>query len=65
MRSGSFAFRSIPPVGLLAAIVLLWNQAIGPLELALMISLYVLTVQVYRRQRLAVAVVWSTVAVTS
>jgi stearoyl-CoA desaturase (delta-9 desaturase) len=34
---------SVPPVGLIAAIVLLWNKAVGPLELALMISLYVIT----------------------
>ena len=33
----------LPLVGLLAAIVLLWNQAIGPLELGLLIGLYVLT----------------------
>src|SRR5436309_12123296 len=33
----------LPPLGLIVAIVLLWNRAIGPLELALMISLYVLT----------------------
>jgi stearoyl-CoA desaturase (delta-9 desaturase) len=34
---------SIPPLGLIAAIVLLWNRAVGPLELALMVSLYVVT----------------------
>jgi stearoyl-CoA desaturase (delta-9 desaturase) len=34
---------AIPPIGLLAAIVLLWNRAIGPLELALMVGLYVVT----------------------
>src|SRR6202042_778490 len=33
----------LPLVGLLAAIVLLWNQAIGPLELGLLVGLYVLT----------------------
>src|ERR1700677_4596597 len=33
----------LPFVGLLAAIVLLWNTAIGPLQLALMIGLYVIT----------------------
>ncbi len=33
----------LPLVGLLAAIVLLWNQAIGPLQLGLLIGLYVLT----------------------
>src|SRR5438270_9597155 len=32
-----------PLVGLLAAIALLWNRAVGPLELGLMIGLYVLT----------------------
>jgi stearoyl-CoA desaturase (Delta-9 desaturase) len=34
---------SLPLAGLVAAIVLLWNQAIGPLELGLMIGLYVIT----------------------
>jgi stearoyl-CoA desaturase (Delta-9 desaturase) len=34
---------SVPPIGLIAAIVLLWNRAVGPLELALMVSLYVVT----------------------
>jgi stearoyl-CoA desaturase (delta-9 desaturase) len=33
----------LPPAALIVAIALLWNRAIGPLELALMISLYVLT----------------------
>ena len=33
----------LPLVGLVAAIVLLWNQAVGPLELGLLIGLYVLT----------------------
>jgi stearoyl-CoA desaturase (Delta-9 desaturase) len=33
----------LPLVGLVAAIVLLWNLAIGPLELALLIGLHVLT----------------------
>jgi stearoyl-CoA desaturase (Delta-9 desaturase) len=33
----------LPPLGLIVAIVLLWNRAIGPLELALMIGLYVAT----------------------
>src|SRR5437588_9293002 len=32
-----------PLIGLLAAIVLLWNRAIGPLELGLMIGFYVIT----------------------
>jgi stearoyl-CoA desaturase (delta-9 desaturase) len=34
---------TLPPIGLIAAIVLLWNRAIGPLELGLMVGLYVLT----------------------
>jgi stearoyl-CoA desaturase (delta-9 desaturase) len=34
---------TLPPIGLIAAIVLLWNRAIGPLELSLMIGLYVFT----------------------
>jgi stearoyl-CoA desaturase (Delta-9 desaturase) len=33
----------LPLVGLLAAIVLLWNRAVGPLELALLVGLYLLT----------------------
>jgi len=33
----------LPLVGLIVAIVLLWNRAVGPLELGLMIGLYVLT----------------------
>ena len=33
----------LPLVGLVAAIVLLWNRAVGPLELALLIGLYMLT----------------------
>jgi stearoyl-CoA desaturase (delta-9 desaturase) len=32
-----------PLVGLIAAIVLLWNRAVGPLELGLLVGLYVLT----------------------
>src|SRR6201998_1924697 len=32
-----------PPLALVVAIVLLWNRAIGPLELVLMIGLYVVT----------------------
>src|SRR6202007_636609 len=32
-----------PPLALVVAIVLLWNRAIGPLELGLMIGLYVVT----------------------
>jgi stearoyl-CoA desaturase (Delta-9 desaturase) len=34
---------AVPPLCVLAAIVLLWNRAVGPLELALMAALYVLT----------------------
>jgi stearoyl-CoA desaturase (delta-9 desaturase) len=33
----------LPLVGLIAAIVLLWDKAVGPLELALLISTYVIT----------------------
>jgi stearoyl-CoA desaturase (delta-9 desaturase) len=33
----------LPLVGLVVAIVLLWNRAIGPLELSLMLTFYVLT----------------------
>jgi len=33
----------LPLVGLIAAIVLLWNRAVGPLELALLVVLYMLT----------------------
>ncbi|HEY1591878.1 MAG TPA: acyl-CoA desaturase [Solirubrobacteraceae bacterium] len=33
----------MPLVGLIVAIVLLWNEAIGPLELALLVSTYVIT----------------------
>jgi stearoyl-CoA desaturase (delta-9 desaturase) len=34
---------SVPPAALIAAIVLLWNKAIGPLELTLLIVFYVIT----------------------
>ena len=34
---------AVPPAALIAAIVLLWHRAIGPLELGLMIGLYLLT----------------------
>jgi stearoyl-CoA desaturase (delta-9 desaturase) len=34
---------SLPLAGLIAAIVLLWNRAIGPLELGLLIGFYVIT----------------------
>jgi stearoyl-CoA desaturase (Delta-9 desaturase) len=33
----------LPLVGLIAAVALLWNRAVGPLELALLAGLYVLT----------------------
>jgi len=33
----------LPLIGLIAAIVLLWDRAIGPLELALLIFFYVVT----------------------
>ncbi len=33
----------LPFIGLIAAIVLLWNRAIGPLELTLLIAFYVIT----------------------
>jgi stearoyl-CoA desaturase (delta-9 desaturase) len=32
-----------PLIGLVVAIVLLWNRAIGPLELSLLASFYILT----------------------
>ena len=35
---------SVPFVGLIVAIALLWNRAIGPLELSLMIGFYVITI---------------------
>ncbi len=34
---------TIPPAGVVVAIVLLWHRAIGPLDLSLLISLYVVT----------------------
>jgi stearoyl-CoA desaturase (delta-9 desaturase) len=33
----------MPLIGLVVAIVLLWNRAIGPLELGLLVGLYVVT----------------------
>jgi len=33
----------VPPLGVLAAIILLWNQAVGPLDLILMVVLYLLS----------------------
>jgi stearoyl-CoA desaturase (delta-9 desaturase) len=40
---GNLVGVGVPPLCVLAAIVLLWNRAIGPLELTLMLSFYVLT----------------------
>jgi stearoyl-CoA desaturase (delta-9 desaturase) len=34
---------TVPPLGLLAAIVLLWHRGIGPLELSLLAAFYILT----------------------
>jgi stearoyl-CoA desaturase (delta-9 desaturase) len=34
---------ALPPIGLVVAILLLWDKAIGPLELGLMLGLYVVT----------------------
>jgi stearoyl-CoA desaturase (delta-9 desaturase) len=34
---------TLPPLALIAAVVLLWNRAIGPLELALLVGLYLVT----------------------
>src|SRR5882757_3048936 len=34
---------ALPPLALATAVVLLWNRAIGPLELALMVFFYVVT----------------------
>jgi stearoyl-CoA desaturase (delta-9 desaturase) len=42
-KLGNLIAVAVPPVCLLAAIVLLWNRAIGPLELSLMIGLYFVT----------------------
>jgi len=33
----------MPLVGVIAAVIVLWNRAVGPLELALLVGLYVLT----------------------
>jgi stearoyl-CoA desaturase (delta-9 desaturase) len=33
----------LPPAALVAAVVLLWNRAVGPLELALLVGFYVIT----------------------
>ncbi len=42
-KIGNLIGVAAPPVALIAAIVLLWHRAIGPLELGLMIGLYILT----------------------
>jgi stearoyl-CoA desaturase (delta-9 desaturase) len=42
-KIGNLVGVGVPPLCVLAAIVLLWNRAIGPLELTLMLSFYVLT----------------------
>jgi stearoyl-CoA desaturase (delta-9 desaturase) len=42
-KIGNLIAVGAPPIGLIVAIVLLWNRAIGPLELSLMIGLYVIT----------------------
>ncbi len=42
-KIGNLIGVGLPPVALIAAIVLLWHRAIGPLELGLMIGLYVVT----------------------
>ena len=42
-KIGNLLGVAIPPAGLITAIVLLWNRAIGPLELTLMLSFYVIT----------------------
>jgi stearoyl-CoA desaturase (delta-9 desaturase) len=42
-KIGNLVGVAVPPLCVLVAIVLLWNRAIGPLELILMLSLYVIT----------------------
>jgi stearoyl-CoA desaturase (Delta-9 desaturase) len=42
-KIGNLVGVAVPPLCVVVAIVLLWNRAIGPLELALMVSLYVIT----------------------
>jgi stearoyl-CoA desaturase (delta-9 desaturase) len=39
----------LPLIGLIAAIGLLWNRAVGPFELALLVGLYVVTALGYHR----------------
>jgi stearoyl-CoA desaturase (Delta-9 desaturase) len=42
-KIGNLVGVAVPPLCVVVAIVLLWNRAIGPLELTLMIALYVIT----------------------
>ena len=42
-KIGNLVGVAVPPLCVLVAIVLLWNRAIGPLELSLMAALYVIT----------------------
>ena len=42
-KLGNLIGVAVPPLCLLVAIVLLWNRAIGPLELSLMLGLYFVT----------------------
>jgi stearoyl-CoA desaturase (delta-9 desaturase) len=42
-KIGNLVGVGVPPLCVVTAIVLLWNRAIGPLELSLMIVLYVIT----------------------
>src|ERR1700729_1770864 len=42
-KIGNLVGVAAPPLCVVAAIVLLWNRAIGPLELSLMLGLYVIT----------------------
>ena len=42
-KLGNLVAVGLPPVALMVAVVLLWGKAIGPLELGLMVGLYVIT----------------------
>ena len=42
-KIGNLVGVAVPPLCVLVAIILLWNRAIGPLELSLMAALYVIT----------------------
>jgi stearoyl-CoA desaturase (delta-9 desaturase) len=42
-KAANLAAVALPPIGLVVAIVLLWDKAIGPFELGLMLGLYVVT----------------------